>query len=79
MARNFYVNLYKADTTPPVITSPSFIPSLSHADKCLFDRPISLAEVRKALYDISPNKALGTDGLLPAFLQELRPEVKSSI
>lgn len=69
MARKFYMELYTANPITSQIHGPDLLPTLSHADQRLLNRPVSLPEVHRALLEIGPNKASGSDGLLPAFLQ----------
>lgn len=43
---------------PTVLHGPNVLPLLSHMDRRLLNWPVSIAEIRKALFDMDPNKKL---------------------
>lgn len=45
------------------------LPMLLHADRRLLNRSVTLREVKKALFDVGPNKTPGPDGFFLAFFQ----------
>lgn len=63
------MNLYTANSKSHTCLRPKLLPTLSHIDIRLLNRPVSFHEVHRALFDMGPNKAPGLGGLLPTFLQ----------
>lgn len=62
------IEFYTAEPSFIALTIPQLLPSVFHTDGHLLNRPFSLAKVRKALFDMGPNKVPGLDGFLLAFL-----------
>lgn len=68
--QQYYISLFSNTSSSQgnTVTGGVF-PSLLQADWQAFDMPITKAEVRCALFDMAPYKALGPDGLHAAFYQ----------
>lgn len=67
MARNFYMQLYVAKRDTHSSYFPGLLPTLSHVDKKLLNQPVSIAEMKKAVFDMGPNRAPGPDGFIQPF------------
>jgi exonuclease III len=70
-AHSFFKNLYSAPDLEPVAPNSypiSEIPSLiNDDDNLLLNRPVSISEIKKAIFNMDPDKAPGPDGFTARF------------
>ncbi|WCJ20597.1 LINE-1 retrotransposable element ORF2 protein [Euphorbia peplus] len=80
-AFNFYKNLFLEDQPRSFVSCNTTIsfPHLSDCESNDIFRPVSVEDIRQALFDMSPNKAPGIDGLPAAFYQRHWGIVKDSL
>ncbi|WCJ29110.1 LINE-1 retrotransposable element ORF2 protein [Euphorbia peplus] len=80
-AFNFYKNLFLEDQPRSFVSCNTTIsfPHLSDCESNDIFRPVSVEDFRQTLFDMSPNKAPGIDGLPAAFYQRHWGIVKDSL
>lgn len=71
MVESFFQNLYSHESPPPPLSPlPSRFPKLPASSIALLSTPVTRAEVHSALFDMSPLKSPGVDGLHAMFFQQ---------
>lgn len=70
IARNFYMQLYSADPIPSFSQLSSLLPTFFHVDCRLLNHSVTLVEIKKAVFNMGPNKGPGPHGFVPAFFQQ---------
>ncbi|KAH1121735.1 hypothetical protein J1N35_004895 [Gossypium stocksii] len=78
-AVTFYKNLYKEQSRGMDGLGSGAFPILSQEDILFLSRPVSNDEIKKALFDMAPLKAPGSDGLHAIFYQSQWEVVGPSI
>lgn len=79
LALRHFRDLFSLDNpAPPVPFLTGRFPELSHDSVATLDQPITLQEVREALFDMKPLKAPGADSLHALFYQSQWPTVSRS-
>lgn len=70
MVLEFYKQQYttKLDQTDELVIND--FPRLSHANKQLLNRPVSLLKVKAVVFQMGAHKALGSNGLIPILFQK---------
>ncbi|KAK5772897.1 hypothetical protein PVK06_049199 [Gossypium arboreum] len=69
-ANKFFQKLYR-DILVPMGTLPqSGFPQLDPADISFLERPVTNEEIKKAMFDMAPLKAPGSDGFHALFFQK---------
>lgn len=69
LVREYYVKLYTGDSQVCQEHPQFHFPVLSHNDRNLLNRPVTVKEIETALFQMGPNKAPGPDGFPLAFFQ----------
>lgn len=70
MAKDFYMKLYKTEGGRQIVIGPSLLPTFTHSDRHLLNRPVAHMEDKNAFFEMGPNKALGPNSFLPAFFKQ---------
>lgn len=66
LARDFYINLYTAESIKESTILYSNFPHISLVDIRALNHTMSKSEVKIAMFQMAPNEALGPDGLQQA-------------
>lgn len=74
--KDFYINLYKAETDSEESVSKQYLakldlPRISQINKESLEAPLSLEELHKSLKSLQKGKSLGLDGLPPELYLEI--------
>jgi len=69
MVRDFFIKLFTDDNAPfrPHILPAGYFPLLTALDRHVLEKSYTSSEVKKALFDMHPLKALGPDGFQALF------------
>ncbi|KAH1090754.1 hypothetical protein J1N35_018011 [Gossypium stocksii] len=69
-ASNFFQKLYRDDLGPMRSLPPNRFPSLASSDIDFLGRIVTDEEIKRALFDMAPLKAPGSDGFHAIFFQK---------
>ena len=82
--RRFYHQLYssknlKSDESNKEFLNNSNIPKLMEIDKQIFETPLKIEEIGKALKQLKNDKSLGSDGFTTNFYKNFWPDFKNKL
>ena len=80
MIKNFYDKLFKQEpSNETVVAAPNGFPILSENQILLLLKEFDIDEVKRVVFDMTPFKAPGEDGLHAGFYKHTWPVVRESI
>lgn len=79
MASVFYIDLYTVTPCQPSDSAAWSFPSISHYDRSWLNLRVTEDEVKRALFQMGPDKAPGPDGFPPSFFQRYWDIVGASV